>query len=201
MAAAMGAGIDVEAPQASMVVDIGGGTTEVAIISTCSVAHFESIRIAGDAMDEAIVRYLRRAMHLEITRRLGEEIKIRIGCAIPPSEVQRVTLKAKEAGRGGLRTVELTSVHTSEALEKPVDAIIDCVRRVLEDAPPALLSDALEGGMVLTGGGSLLPGFEELMSRMLGIRVSKADDPMASVVRGCGMAIEDPQRWQRIFVT
>ncbi|MGO9569004.1 MAG: rod shape-determining protein [Desulfomonilaceae bacterium] len=200
MAAALGAGLDVDLPVGNLVVDIGGGTTEVAVISLCATAYCESIRVAGDEMDEAILRYLLRNMHLEITPALAEEIKIRIGCVAENGESQSMTVTGKELGRGGPRTVTLTASDVSAALEETVDTILDTVRRALENAPPALLSDIEERGLVLTGGGALLNGLDSLIHKMTGIPTYLADDPLASVVRGCGIFIEDPVRWERIAV-
>lgn len=200
MAAAIGAGLDVDSPIGNMVVDIGGGTTEVAVISLCSTAYAESVRTAGDEMDEAIVRYLQRTMHLEISSRLASEIKVRIGCADIPDKEKSMRITGKELGRGGIKTVELTSSQISEALEAPVDEILDTIRRAMEDTPPSLLADVRERGLVLTGGGALLTGLDQLITKMTGIEVRMADDPLASVVRGCGTAIEDLARWKRIFV-
>ncbi|MBI5251568.1 MAG: rod shape-determining protein [Desulfomonile tiedjei] len=200
MAAAMGAGLDVDMPVGNMVVDIGGGTTEVAIISLCATAYCESIRVAGDEMDEAILRYVQRNMHVEVTPELAEEIKIRIGCADRTGPEKKMPVTGKELGRGGPRTVEVTSNHVAEALEEPVDAILDTIRRALETAPPALLADVKERGLILSGGGALLSGLDQLIYRMTGIRAYMADDPLAAVVRGCGIALEDLPRWERIFV-
>ncbi len=200
MAAALGAGLDVDLPGGSLVVDIGGGTTEVAVISLYSTAYCESIRVAGDEMDEAIMRYLQRNMHLEITPSLAERIKIRIGSAVRTNGTPIMTVTGKELGRGGPRTVSLNSSNISEALEETVDAILDTIRRALENAPPALLSDVEERGLTLTGGGALLAGLDSLISKMTGIPAYLADDPLTSVVRGCGMVIEDLKRWEGTFV-
>ncbi len=200
MAAALGSGLDVDMPVGNMVVDIGGGTTEVAIISLCATAYCESIRVAGDEMDEAILRYLQKNMHIEVTPELAEEIKIRIGRADKSGSVNKMPVTGKELGKGGPRTVEVTSNHVAEALEEPVDAILDTIRRALENASPALLADVKERGMILSGGGALLSGLDQLVYKMMGIRAYMADDPLAAVVRGCGMALEDLPRWERIFV-
>jgi rod shape-determining protein MreB and related proteins len=200
MAAALGAGLDVDLPVGNLVVDIGGGTTEVAVISLCATAYCESIRVAGDEMDEAIVRYLQRNMHLEITPALAEEIKIRIGCAAKGDGGDTMAVTGKELGRGGPRTVTLTASDVSAALEETVDTILDAVRRAVENAPPALLADIKERGLVLTGGGALLAGLDSLIHQMTGIPAYLADDPLASVVRGCGIFIEDLARWERIAV-
>ncbi|MFH1113169.1 MAG: rod shape-determining protein [Pseudomonadota bacterium] len=201
MAAAIGAGLDVDMPTGNMVVDVGGGTTEVAVISLCSTAYSESIRTAGDEMDEAIVRYLQRTMHLEISPRLAADIKVRIGCADIPDKEKSMHITGKELGRGAVKTVELTSSQISEALEEPVDEILDTIRRAMEDIPPSLLADVRERGLILTGGGALLSGLDRLVAKMIGIEAKMADDPLASVVRGCGTAIEDIARWKRAFVT
>lgn len=200
MAAAIGAGLEVDSPTGNMVVDIGGGTTEVAVISLGSTAYCESVRMAGDGMDHAVMRYLQRNMHLEISRRTAEDIKIRIGCADDPGIQRTMTVTGKELGRGAVKTVELTSSQMSEALEEPVDEILDTIHRAMEDAPPALLSDIKDRGLVLTGGGSLLNGLDVLITKMIGIKTTMADDPLASVVRGCGSAIEDLDRWKHVFV-
>ncbi len=200
MAAALGAGLDVDLPVGNLIVDIGGGTTEVAVISLCATAYCESIRVAGDEMDEAIVRYLQRNMHLEITTSLAEEIKIRIGCAAKSDGSRTMAVTGKELARGVPRTVTLTASDVSAAVEETVDAILDAVRRALEYAPAALLSDSEERGLVLTGGGALLAGLDSLIYKMTGIPAYLADDPLASVVRGCGMFIEDPVRWKRIAI-
>ncbi|MGB6064876.1 MAG: rod shape-determining protein [Desulfomonilaceae bacterium] len=200
MAAALGAGLDVDLPVGNLIVDIGGGTTEVAVLSLYSTAYSESIRVAGDEMDEAIVRYLQRNMHLEITPTLAERIKIRIGSAVRTNGTPTMTVTGKELGRGGPRTVSLTSSDVSEALEEPVDAVLDTIRRALEDAPPALLADVEERGLTLTGGGALLAGLDGLIAKMTGIPAHLADDPLTSVVRGCGMVIEDPVRWEGTLV-
>jgi len=200
MAAAMGAGLDVEHPKGNMVVDIGGGTTEVAIISLCATAYCESVRVAGDEMDEAIIRYLHRSMHMEIPQSVAEQIKMRIGCARPLCDDRTMTVTGKHLGRGGPRTIDINASQISEALEEPVDAILDTVRRALEQVPPALAADVKDRGLVLTGGGALLSGLDRLIEGMMGLRAVLADDPLTSVAHGCGMAIEDLQRWQGIFI-
>jgi rod shape-determining protein MreB len=200
MATALGAGLDVDMPVGNMVVDIGGGTTEVAIISLSATAYCESIRVAGDEMDDAIVRYLHRTMRVEITPELAEEIKIRVGSAWRHGTERKMSITGKEVGKGGPRTVEVTSSHVAEALEEPVDIILETIRRALENAPPALLADVKERGLILSGGGGLLSGLDSLIHKMTGIRAYTADDPLTTVVRGCGMAIENLPRWERIFL-
>jgi rod shape-determining protein MreB and related proteins len=200
MAAAIGAGLDVERPKGNMVVDIGGGTTEVAVISLCATTYCESVRVAGNAMDQAIVRHLQRHLHLEISPGLAEQIKIRIGCVRPLPEDPTMVVTGKEVARGGPRTIELRSSVVCEALEEPVDAILDTIRRALELVPAALTEDIKNRGLVLTGGGALLEGLDGLIEHMIGIRAARSDDPLTSVVRGCGTIIEDPKRWERIFV-
>ncbi len=200
MAAAMGAGLDVERPIGNAVVDIGGGTTEVAVISLCATVYCESIRVAGDEMDEAIARYLLRTMHLEVNPAIAEQVKIRIGAATPEGEEKSMDVTGKEVRRGGPRTVRVTSAHIVEAVEEPVDAILDAIGRALENTPAALLADIKERGILLTGGGALMSGLDILVEKMTGIRAWVADDPLTSVVHGCGEAIEDPARWERVFI-
>ena len=199
LASAMGAGLDVESSEGVMVAGIGGGVTEVAVISLGAIAHSESIRIAGDQMDEAIVRYLERAMRVQITRKLAQQIKLRIGCAVSPQQQQTVTITAKQIGERSLCSVTITSSQISRALERPVDAIIDTVRRTLENTPPHLLTDVRDRGIVLTGGGSLLSGLDNLITRMTELKAVRATDSLTSAVRGCGMAVEDLARWQRLL--
>jgi rod shape-determining protein MreB len=199
MASAMGAGLDVETSSGMMVAGVGGGATEAAVISLGSVVQSESVRIGGDDMDEAIMRYLWRALRLQVTRKLAEEIKVRIGCAVCPQHQQTITVMAKQVGERSPRTVTITSSQISEALERPVDMIIDTVRRTLENAPPNLLADIRDRGIVLTGGGSLLAGLDDLIGRMTGLPAVRAVDSLTSAVRGCGMAVEDLPRWQRLF--
>jgi rod shape-determining protein MreB len=200
MAAAIGAGLEVDSPSGNMIVDIGGGTTEVAVISLGSTAYCESVRTAGDVMDQAIVRYLQRNMHLEVSPKAAEDIKIRIACADVPGIQRTMSITGKELGIGAVKTVELTSSQMCEALEEPVDEILDTIRRAMEHAPPALLSDIKDRGLVLTGGGSLLNGLDALIAKMTGIKTTMADDPLASVVRGCGLVVEDLDRWKHVFV-
>jgi len=150
-------------------------------------------------MDEAIVRYLQRVMHLQITRKLAQQIKVRIGCAVSPQQQQTVTVVAKQIGERSPRSVTITSSQISRALERPVDAIIDSVRRTLENAPPHLLTDIRDRGIVLTGGGSLLAGLDSLITRMTELKAVRATDSLTSAVRGCGMAVEDLARWQRLL--
>jgi len=199
MATAMGAGVDVEKPPASMVLNVGGGTTEAAVINLGSVVHSESVRIAGNDMDEAIVRYLQRNFHLRISHRLGEKIKVRIGCAVSVEDQESVTLTAQEIGVGAIRTGMLSSSQVSEALSAPVDAILDTVRRALENVPPVFLTDVRDRGIMLSGGGCLLKGLDELITRMTGIDTVRVPDPFVSVILGCGLAVEELDRWQKVF--
>ncbi len=151
-------------------------------------------------MDEAIMRHLQHTMHVEIPQSLAEQIKIGIGCARPLYDDPTMTVTGKQLGRGGPRTITLSATQICKALEEPVDAILDTVRRALEQVSPALAADVKDRGLVLTGGGALLPGLDRLIEGMMGIRAELADDPLTSVVHGCGMAIEDLKRWQGIFV-
>lgn len=199
MSSAIGAGMDVQTTPGAMVADIGGGSTEVGVISFGSVVHAESVRTAGDEMDEAIVRYCQRALHLHISRKLAQDIKIRVGCAIPGRDEQTMAVTAKRMGEGSLSTVDITSSQISEALERPVNTIVDVVRRALEDAPAGLLADVRHRGLLLTGGGCLLANLDRLITHMIGIRAVRAPDPVASSVLGCGTVVEELGRWQTIL--
>jgi rod shape-determining protein MreB and related proteins len=200
MAAAMGAGLEVEAPIGNLVVDIGGGTTEVAVIALGATAYCESIRVAGDVMDDVIVRFIQKEIHLQVTHAYAEKIKVELGYAWDPPKDRTMTITGKEPAKGGPRSVELRADQITKALEEPVDAIIDAVHRSLESTPSTLLADIKGQGMILAGGGSLLRGMAGLIGKMTGIRATLAEAPMTSVVNGCGMAIEDPVRWKDIFI-
>ena len=200
MAAAMGAGLDVDKPVGNMIVDIGGGTTEVAVIAHCANAYYESIPVAGDAMDELIVRFLQHQMHIEVTQVYAEDIKINLGYAYDSPPEKTITVIGKELGRGGPRSVVLSAQQICQAIEEPVDAIIDAVRRALESTPSTLLADIKDRGITLTGGGALLVGLDRLIQKMTGISVCHAESPLTSVVTGCGMAIEDTDRWSSVFI-
>ncbi len=193
MAAAIGGGLNIYRPRGNMIVDIGGGTTEIAVITLASTAYSESIRIAGDQMDDAVLKYVYKNLHVELTPAQAEEVKIRIGCASADDMDRRITVTGKEVGRGGPRTIEIHSSQVAEALEETVDTILDTIRRALEQVSPALLSDIKDRGILLTGGGALLTGLDKLIQKMTGIETRVAENPLTSVVMGCAIALEDPE--------
>ena len=190
MAAAIGIGIDVEAPEGNMIVDIGGGSTEIAVISLGGTVVSTSIKIAGDDFDEAIVRYMRKKHNLLIGERTAEDIKIKIGSAYPRPEVVKMNVRGRNLVTGLPKTVEVTSEETEEALREATSQIVEAVHSVLEKTPPELASDIADRGIVLTGGGSLLSGLEDLIEAKTGINTMTAEDPMTCVAIGTGKFIE-----------
>lgn len=191
MAAAIGAGLPISSPGGNMVVDIGGGTTDVAVISLGSIVHSESLRIAGNRMDEVIMRYIRNVYNLMIGERTAEEIKMRIGSAYPLGQELSMEVRGRDLVAGLPKTVQVTSEEIREALSEPVSAIVEKVKRVLEKTPPELAADIIERGIVLTGGGALLRGLDQLISSATGLSVRVAEDPLTCVVIGTGRALEN----------
>jgi rod shape-determining protein MreB len=190
MAAAIGAGLPVMEPTSSMVVDIGGGTTEVAIISLAGIVYSKSVRIAGDRMDEEIVQYMKRKYNLLIGERSAEIIKMTIGCAYPDRELRTLDVKGRNLIRGIPTIVEINSEEVREAIMEPVNIIIATIKNVLENAPPELAGDIVERGIVLTGGGALLTNLDLLIRDETGLPIAVADDPLSVGVRGAGMALD-----------
>ena len=190
MAAAIGAGLPVMEPTSSMVVDIGGGTTEVAVISLAGIVYSKSVRVAGDRMDEEIVQYMKRKYNLLIGERSAEIIKMTIGCAYPDRELRSLDVKGRSLIRGIPTIVEINSEEVREAIMEPVNVIIATIRNVLENAPPELAGDIVERGIVLTGGGALLTNLDLLIKEETGLPVAVADDPLTVVARGAGMALD-----------
>lgn len=193
MAAAIGAGLPVQEPSGNMIVDIGGGTTEVAVISLKSVVFCKSVRVGGDEMDRAVVQYVKRKYNLLIGERTAERIKIEIGSALllPELANETVEVKGRDLVTGVPKTVTLTSQEVNEALIETVASIVDAARIALENTPPELSSDLVDKGIVLAGGGSLLKGLDKLLSKETGLPVRVADDPLFCVVNGAGKAIEN----------
>lgn len=189
MAAAIGAGLPVHEASGSMVVDIGGGTTEVAIISLNGVVYAQSVRIGGDRFDEAIIGYIRRNFGSLIGEATAERIKKTIGTAYPGQELKRMEVSGRNVAEGVPRSFTISSNEVLEALQEPLAGIVASVRSVLEQAPPELSSDIAERGMVVTGGGALLQGIEQLLMEETGLPVIVADDPLSCVARGGGRAL------------
>ena len=191
MAAAIGAGLRVEDPSGSMIVDIGGGTTEVAVISLKDVVFCRSVRVGGDEMDRAIVQYVKRKYNLLIGERTAEQIKIGIGTVMCDSKIEKMDVKGRDLVTGIPKTVSLTSTEVNESLLETIANIIDVVRVALENTPPELSSDLVDKGIVMAGGGSLLRGLDELISKETKLPVRVAEDPLQCVVKGVGRVLDE----------
>lgn len=191
MAAAIGVGLPVEEPAANMIVDIGGGTTEVAIISLAGVVYAKSIRVGGDELDAAIINYMKRAYNLLIGERTGEEIKLRIGSANTLDEEMTIEVKGRDSVAGLPKTIMISSQEIREALADTVSAIVEAVRSALERCPPELSADLVDRGFVLAGGGALLRGIDRLLCDRTGLPVTIADDPLSAVANGTGAVLAE----------
>ena len=190
MAAAIGAGLPIKEPISSMIVDIGGGTTEVAVISLAGIVYSKSVRIAGDKIDEEIVQYMKRKYSLLIGERSGEIIKTTIGCAYPDDELRKVDVKGRDLISGIPKIVEINSEEIREAIQEPISIIVDTIKDALENAPPELAGDIVDRGIVLTGGGALLQKIDVLIREETGLPITIADEPLSTVARGAGMALD-----------
>lgn len=190
IAAAIGAGIDISRPCGNMIVDIGGGTTDIAVISLNGTVVSTSVKIAGDDFDEAIVRYMRKKHNLLIGERTAEDIKIKVGSCFPRAEVDSIDVRGRNLVTGLPKTVTVTSEETEEALRESTAQIVEAVHSVLERTPPELTADIADRGIVLTGGGALLRGLEELLESKTGINTMTAEDPMKCVAIGTGKYVE-----------
>ena len=191
MAAAIGVGLPVQEPAGNMIVDMGGGTTEVAIISLAGIVLSRSVRVGGDEMDEAIVQYLKRVYNLMIGERTAEEIKITIGSAYPLGEEMSMEVKGRDLVAGLPKTLTITSEEIREALQEPVAAIVEAIRITLERCPPELSSDLVDRGVVLAGGTSQLRGMDKLIAEQTGLPVHVAEDPLSAVAEGTGVVLHE----------
>ena len=201
MAAAIGAGLPVSEASGSMVVDIGGGTTEVGVISLGGMVYKGSVRVGGDKFDEAIINYIRRNYGMLIGEPTAESIKKSIGSAFPGSEVKEMEVKGRNLSEGVPRSFTISSNEILEALTDPLNQIVSSVKNALEQTPPELGADIAERGMMLTGGGALLRDLDRLLAEETGLPVLVAEDPLTCVVRGCGMALERMERLGSIFTS
>ncbi len=198
MAAAIGVGLPVQEAAANMVVDIGGGTTEVAIISLSGIVYSRSVRVAGDELDEAVVQYMKRAYNLMIGERTAEEIKIRMGSAYPQEKETTVEVKGRDLVAGLPKTITVTSSEIREAMMDPLNTIVDSVRVTLERCPPELSADLVDRGFVLAGGGALLRGLDKLLSEETGLPVHVAEDPLSAVAEGAGKVLNELSFLKRV---
>src|SRR6059036_168267 len=191
MVAAIGSGLPITEPTGNMVVDIGGGTTDIAVISLSGIVYSRSVRVAGNEMDEAITQYIKRKYNLLIGERTAEEIKIRIGSAFPLDEEITMEIKGRDLVEGVPKTLVVSDEEIREALAETVSVIIEAVRVALEQTPPELSADIVDRGIVLTGGGSLLKNLDKRLREETGLPVSMADDPLASVALGTGKMLTE----------
>lgn len=201
MADAIGASLNIEDPEGTMVVDIGGGTTEIAVISLGGMVLNRSLRIAGDEMDQDIVAYLRMRYGMLIGERTAEEIKIELGSAVPLEKEKEMVVRGRELATGLPKSIKISSVETREALSSTITQIINVIHEVLEETPPELLSDILERGIITTGGGALVRGLDKRISDETKIPVIVADDPLTTVVRGCTKLLDDLDLLSKVKVT
>ncbi len=198
MAAAIGAGLDVTAPTGNMVVDIGGGTTDVAVISLSGVVTATSIRCGGDKMDDAIIQYVRRKYNVLIGDRTAEEVKMTIGTASPHAKTQQMEVKGRDLVAGIPKVVLATSDEIHEALVEPIGSIVEAVHITLEKTPPELAADIVDRGIVLVGGGSLLNDLDVVLREQTGLPIIRSDDPYTAVVHGAGFALDDMELLRQV---
>ena len=201
MAAAIGAGLPVSDPVGSMIVDIGGGTSEVAVLSLSGIVSSRSLRTAGDEFDSAIIQYVRRLHGLAIGDRTAEDIKINLGCAYKPDESVYQPVRGRDLVSGLPRTIVMTEVEVRQALSEPIEKIIDSIRFTLERTPPELASDIMGSGIVLAGGGAQLRRLDELITNETGIPVRVADEPLKCVVAGTGIVLENLKQLANVLIT
>jgi rod shape-determining protein MreB len=201
MAAAIGIGLDVEAPVGNMVVDIGGGTTEIAVIALSGIVNEESIRIAGDELNNAIIQFFKKNHNLLIGERTAEAIKCEVGSVMPMKEEVTIQVKGRDLVNGIPKTTEASSVEIREALNENISSIIDGVKMTLERTPPELASDILDRGILLTGGGALIKGLDERLRLETNLPVHIAEDPLTAVVRGTGRVLENLEKYQKVLLT
>lgn len=201
MAAAIGVGLPVQEPAGNMIVDIGGGTTEVALISLAGIVFSRSVRVGGDEMDEAIIQYMKRVYNLMIGERTAEQIKISIGSAYPLPEETSMEVKGRDLVAGLPKTLTLTTEEVREALHEPISTIVEAVRFTLERSPPELSADLVDRGMVLAGGGALLRGIDKLIAEQTGLPVHVADDPLSAVAEGTGMVLHELKFLRKVAST
>jgi len=201
MAAAIGIGLDVEAPVGNMIVDIGGGTTEIAVIALSGIVNEESIRIAGDELNNAIIQFFKKNHNILIGERTAEAIKCEVGSVMPMKEEVTIQVKGRDLVNGIPKTTEASSVEIREALNENISQIIDGVKMTLERTPPELASDILDRGIMLTGGGALIKGLDERLRLETNLPVHVAEDPLTAVVRGTGRVLENLEKYQKVLLT
>ena len=201
MAAALGAGLPIHEPSGSMVVDIGGGTTEIAVLSLDGMVYSRSVRVGGDKMDDAIIQYVRRTTNLLLGEMSAERVKKEIGTAMTPEDGEGMTvlIKGRDLMNGVPREIAINEAMIAESLEEPVEQIVDAVKLALEATPPELAADIVDKGIMLTGGGALLRNLDAELRERTGLPVSIADDPLSCVVRGSGIVVENLKKWKIVL--
>ncbi len=200
MAAAIGAGLPITEPSGSMVVDIGGGTTDVAVISLGGIVCSRSVRMAGDKIDDAIIQYLKRKHNILVGEITAEQIKIQIGTAYPTEDIKSMDVRGRDIVAGIPRTIKVTSEEIREAIQDPVHMIVEAVKDILEKTPPELSADIVDRGIVMTGGGALLGNLDLLLREETNLPVVVAEDPLTAVVRGSGMALEYLDKYRNVTI-
>ena len=200
MAAAIGASLDVGEPSGNIIVDIGGGTTEVAVISLGGIVVSHSLRVAGDELDEDIVNYIKREENLAIGETTAEQIKMQIGCAMPLMTEMTMEVRGRDLADGLPRNITVNSVQIEEAIKESISKIVEIVKLTLEKTPPELASDIMEKGIVLAGGGALIKNLDKLLSGETGMPVYIAEEPLDCVVRGTGKTLEDLERLKTVLI-
>ena len=200
MAAAIGAGLEVAEPSGSIIVDIGGGTTEVAVISLGGIVVSHSLKVAGDELDEDIVNYIKREMGLAIGETTAEQIKMTVGCASPLMTETHIEVRGRDLSNGLPRNITVTSTQAEAAMRDSINEIVEIVKATLEKTPPELASDIIEKGIVLAGGGALIQNLDKLLSSKTGMPVYVAEDPLDCVVKGTGKTLEDLERLKNVLV-
>jgi rod shape-determining protein MreB len=200
MAAAIGVGLPVETPTGNMVIDIGGGTTEIAVIALSGIVSDTSIRVGGDEIDEAIVQFLRKSYNLLIGEATAEQVKMTIGSAYPSeSGEEEMEVKGRDIVSGIPKVVRITSTEVREAIQEPIAAVVDAVRQALERTPPELASDIVDRGIVMTGGGALLKGLDQLLRENTNLPINVDEEPLTCVVRGTGRILDDPDKYRGVL--
>ncbi len=199
VAAAIGIGLDISQPVGNIIVDVGGGTTEIAVIALNGVVTKETIRIAGDEMDEAIVQWFRNEHKLDVGLSTGEFIKISVGSAMR-MKTEMIAVKGRDLVSGIPKTIEVSSDEIRQALKDPVNSIVEAVKRALEQTPPELSADILDRGIIMTGGGSLLRGIDQIIRERTNVPVNVAEEPLLSVVKGTGMVLENVSKYESVLV-
>jgi rod shape-determining protein MreB len=201
MAAAIGVGLPVETPTGNMVIDIGGGTTEIAVIALSGLISDTSIRVGGDELDQAIVQFMRKNYNLLVGDSTAETIKMRVGSASPGGEEREMEVKGRDLVSGIPKTVRVHSSEIREALQEPIQQIVDAVRRSLEVTPPELASDIVDRGIIMTGGGALIRGLDVLLHQETGLPIHVDEDPLTCVVRGAGRILDDYEKYRSVLTT